>query len=122
MRKVLQCSTVLALAITPLVSFAAFQQQQFQEAPLLDGGGCATRTFTRGIGAGFNSVAVALAGFSSTFTSSDHHITRESARISGFSYNKSTGNLAVTFEVCHHDQNSDDSFNWFVRYTVLKEV
>jgi ABC-type transport system substrate-binding protein len=122
MRKFARIALVASLLIAPLMSFAAFQSDQFTEATLLDDGGCASTTFNRGIGAGFNSVAVALQGFSSTYVSSDHNMRRESARITGTSYNRITGNLAVSFEVCHHDQNSDDDFNWFVRYLVVKEV
>lgn len=122
MQSLARFTLITGLLAFPFASYAAFQQDVFEEASRLDDGGCATATFNRGIGAGFNAVAVALQGFSATYTSTDHHIRRESARITGFSYNRTTGNLAVSFEVCHHDQNSDDDFTWFVRYTVLKEV
>jgi hypothetical protein len=88
----------------------------------LDGGGCFSQSFSRGIGTGYVSANVQLSGWDLNYKSSDHHIDRVKVRISGVSYNSSTGNVSFTVSGCYDDKNDDDDYYWEVWYTILAQT
>lgn len=91
----------------------------FSTGSHLDDGGCASLSFSRGIGTGFVSANVQISGWDLKYTSSDHHITRARVDVSGVSYNRTTGNVAFTVNTCFHDSNLDDDYTWQVSYTIV---
>ena len=84
-----------------------------------DFGNTFSERFTVGIGPGFDSVNVQLAGWRLDFASKDHHIDTVSVRISDVRYDSGDGDVSFLVSGAYRDKNGDDDFRWEVWYTVL---
>jgi hypothetical protein len=122
MTKIATAACVLALsAIAAAPAKADTLIGTFTTGSQLDDGGCATTTFSRGIGTGFTSANVQISGWDLRYTDSDHHITRARAEISNVVYNSATGNVSFTANTCFHDVNLDDDYRWQISFTIVAQ-
>lgn len=119
MIKLIPAVVIAMAALGPMSAQADTLIGTFDTGRIFNSGGCFDRTFNRGIGRGFRTANVQLAGWDLTYRSKDHHITRATVRISNVDYRSSTGNVSFRVTGCYHDKNRDDDFDWQVWYTVL---
>ena len=86
-------------------------------------GGCFSTMLNRGIGTGFSNASVHLVGFSMQYSgdggTTARPTNREAVDINGVFYNALTGNVGFFVTVCHQDDNRDDDFNGFLRFTII---
>lgn len=120
--------TIIAVASFIAISMASQDANAdrlkgtFSTGRHLDGGGCFSQSFNRGVGTGYISANVQLSGWSLDYYSSDHHIDHAKVQISGVVYNRDTGNVSFTVQGCYDDKNDDDDFYWEVWYTILVQT
>jgi hypothetical protein len=125
MRITARIAALLVAALVPMTASADQLIGSFVTSTFLSPGGCSSAVINRGIGAGFRSANVQLTGFSMQYTggglTTARAQNREAAEIRNVTYSPATGNVSFTVMTCHHDDNRDDDFNWFIRYTVLAQ-
>ena len=119
MRTSITVAIITGLMLLP-VGASADTARFYSTGTQFDDGGCTgRRLFTRFVGANFSSATAVLSGFSMTYRAPDRPTKRETVQITSQAYNRSTGNVVVGLDVCHHDFNSDDPFDWYVFFTLI---